>query len=93
MSEKTVTPTNDPKFVMIDGRMCNAATGIAIPEDEPIFILRGKDRKAIDAIVAYAESCDDPDHIATVMKRAAEFAKFATDNPDRMKEPDTSPTR
>lgn len=86
--------TPDPKFdieVTSDGaRLVNAATGEPIPADEPIFIMRAKDRRASATIANYAARCKDHDHVLAVEARVGEFDAFAAQHPDRMKEPDTA---
>ena len=79
----------DPKYIIIDGVLANAATREFIPEDEPLFIIRGKDRHAVKAIKQYLLACKDQDHRDAVLKRCFQFDEFAEDNPDRMGEPDT----
>jgi hypothetical protein len=80
----------EPKYdVNKDGKIINRATGLAIPDDEPIFILRAKDRKAFTAIMKYLNTCSDPEHGRAVMDRAKDFHTFSIDHPERMNEPTT----
>lgn len=70
---------------------------LGIPEDEPIFVIRGKDDLALHAVVSYANvarQIEDPavrpddewfDHLDEI---ASHFANFRNANPDRMKVPD-----
>lgn len=44
----------EPKYTVRGGRIVNRASGEAIPDDEPVFILRARDVLAIDALVAYS---------------------------------------
>lgn len=83
------TKTQDPKYDIEDGRLINAATGEPIPEDEPIFILRAKDRKALDTLAHYFRQCRNANHILAVSKRILHFVGFSKQYPERMKEPDT----
>jgi hypothetical protein len=66
--------------------------GIDIPEDEPIFILRGQDLAAADTIAVYAEACRSLSapaaHIEAAENIAARFIRWAAEHPDRMKVPD-----
>ena len=81
--------TQEPKYtVNAEGRLINRATGIAIPDDEPVFILRAKDAKAYRALDAYLQFVGRT-HAVTVEKRLNQFIDFSTNNADRMKEPDT----
>lgn len=71
-----MTKTNDPKYVVIDGKICNSCSKDPIPEDEPIFILRGKDRKALRALRNYCSTCDLDEHQVAVQERITEFKDF-----------------
>lgn len=82
-------PTQDPKFHIQGGCLINASTGVPIPADEPIFILRAKDLHAIQTLYAYRNFCEDGSHVAAVEARIEEFEQFARTHADRMKEPDT----
>lgn len=80
----------EPKYT-VDGRsIINRATGEAIPDDEPVFIMRARDRNALFGMIEYARRCADPDHVAAVDKRISDFAQFAALYPNRIKHPDTS---
>lgn len=71
-------------------RLVNRASGKPIPEDEPVFILRGQDRLAEHAIESYCELCvgSVPDTWKAVFARREEFTAFAGNHPGRMKWPD-----
>lgn len=66
---------------------------LTFPADEPVFLLRGKDRTALAALHALldhlqtAEGVSD-DYYTAVHGKAAEFVLFAMEHPDRMKVPD-----
>ena len=81
--------TQDPKYDIEDGKLVNAATREPIPDDEPIFILRAKDKWAKRAVENYKTMCQDPEQRSSVNVRLGEFIDFSIDNKDRMKEPDT----
>jgi hypothetical protein len=90
------THTQDPKYDIENGRLVGASTGQPIPDDEPIFILRGKDVHAVDTLMAYhARVASGPQdmaasqHCEAVRRRIHDFKQFAKDNPGRMKKPDT----
>lgn len=87
-----LTPTDDPKYAVIDGVFVNRASGEAIPDDEPVFIFRARDFYAEDMIHAYAGKCKNPTHIEAVLRCARDFRDFKKLHPDRMKEPDTDAT-
>jgi hypothetical protein len=72
---------------------------LGIPEDEPIFILRGQDKLAAGAIESYEDDADRKDGreegfsptqewFAQIDGHANEFRLFASGNPERMKFPD-----
>lgn len=86
---QTIFATQDPKYVIISNRLCVAATLEPIPEDEPLFIMRGKDRHAYATLDYYKGRCLDENHVATVDLRMLEFGEFHENNPGRMNEPDT----
>lgn len=71
-------------------RLVNRASGKPIPDDEPVFILRGQDRLAEHAIESYCELCvgsaDETGRAA--YSRMEEFTEFAQRHPERMKTPD-----
>jgi DNA-binding transcriptional ArsR family regulator len=85
------TMTNDPKYVVVDGRLCSAVTGEPIPADEPVLILRGKDTLALDAVWGYYRSLCAAKHESTMsesmLDRVKTFDTFRKDNPERMKAP------
>jgi hypothetical protein len=81
----------EPKYTVgIAGRIINRSTGKAIPDDEPVFVLRAQDRNAVTALKAYALVCSSEDHRAVVQSRVMDFEAFALRNPGRVKEPDSS---
>lgn len=79
----------EPKYVIENGRLVNRQSGETIPDDEPVFILRARDKNAAAILRAYASSCIDPAHREAANLRAAQFANWATLHSDRMREPDT----
>ena len=87
------TKTQDPKYDIEDGRLINAATGEPIPDDEPVFIMRAKDRRAAVTLSNYRARCKDDQHVAAVGKRVFEFDDYAKRHPELMKEPDTTPAK
>lgn len=81
----------DRKYVFIDGGVRNRASGEIIPADEPVFVFRARDIHAREVIEHYACQIPNDEHRAAVEVRIADFANFAAEHPDRMKEPDTEP--
>lgn len=86
MAEST---TQDPKYIIIDGALANAATREFIPEDEPIFILRGKDAHIVPLLWKYAAMCFDAIHIGAIKKCIVEIQKWQQGNIEVVDEPDT----
>lgn len=80
---------NDPKYDFRDGRIFNVASGEVIPDDEPVFIFRARDKHAAAALHRYANEVSDEAHARAVIDRMREFIEFSAQHPDRMKEPDT----
>lgn len=75
--------TQERKYCILDGKIVNRATKVAIPDDEPIFIFRGKDAKAVCALVAYKEACTDPTHQLVIQNRIEDFRAYTgTREPD-----------
>jgi hypothetical protein len=87
-----ITKTQDPKFFIIDGRLCGQSG--PVPDDEPLFILRGRDINAaftIDAYYKWAKANGaDAAHLQAVHERLGHFQVFAATHPQRMKKPDTN---
>jgi hypothetical protein len=85
-----VVPTQDPKYTIIGGKICNAATGVAIPDDEPVMIFRAKDKQALAVLEFYRNSYPYNDsHDLAIRQQIRRFSDFACDHSERMKNPDT----
>lgn len=71
----------------------NAVSGQEIPEDEPLFLLRARDHHAYGALMHYlalcAEDCNEL-HVEGIKQQIREFIDFATNYPNRMKQPGVS---
>lgn len=81
----------ESKYDVRDGQIVNRHTGVPIPSDEPIFILRAKDQRAVTALTAYYAAVTDPEHAKAVAARIEAFRAFAIAYEERMREPDTRP--
>lgn len=61
-------------------------------DDEPVFIIRGRDRSAVDAIRAYGSSASfegaSSEFVDTVRQRALEFQAWQDDHDELLKVPD-----
>lgn len=89
-----MNPYQEPKYDIRGGKLVNRQSGQPIPDDEPVFILRARDRRAAQAIQHYAIACNgNPDHFQAIAMRLAQFSNWATEHPERMKEPDTDMTK
>jgi len=75
----------------LDNQLVKRDGEVPVPDDEPLFILRAQDRKALPVLLAYSMICDNIDHKASIKKTIDDFREFQAKNPDRMKEPDSPP--
>jgi hypothetical protein len=82
----------DSKFaVSRDGQIYKKSNGEVVPEDEPLFLLRGRDVLALKFLMAYfdissKERCNAY-HFRKLGETTAAFLKFAREHPERMKMP------
>ena len=70
------------------GKLVKKDTSMPIPDDEPLFILRAQDRKALPALLAYSFILDNLEQKMAVAECVNDFRLFQEKNPERMKEPD-----
>jgi hypothetical protein len=80
----------DGKFGFKDGKIVNLVSGQEIPEDEPLFLLRGHDHYALEAIHAYQTACVSECnelHNAGIQQVREKFCRFQAEHPERMKQP------
>ena len=86
-------PTQDPKYdiEVADGSayLVNAETGEPIPKDEPVFMFRGKDARAVGTLYFYQSACEKAEHKEVVEMIIEDFEQFRKRRPELMKEPDT----
>jgi len=65
-----------------------------VPDDEPLFLLRARDRDALNALSAYRNSCRESgcseEQNTGIAERIGEFIRFRETHPERMKEPGSS---
>ncbi|EQD46727.1 hypothetical protein B2A_08773, partial [mine drainage metagenome] len=69
--------SQEPKYGIRDGRIVNRHSGTPIPDDEPVFIFRAKDRLAVRTLTAYFSAIEDPEHARAVASRLEDFKRFA----------------
>lgn len=79
----------EPKYGIRSGRLYNRTSGHKIPDNEPVFVLRAKDKKAEAALHFYAGICGDSEHVAAVQSRIIDFQTFARQHARVMKQPDS----
>ncbi len=79
----------EPKYGIEGGRLVNRQSGAVIPEDEPVFILRARDKHAAQVLIAYSQLVQIPEHREAARLRAAQFSNWAAIHHARMREPDT----
>lgn len=79
----------EPKYDIIDGKITNRATGIPIPDDEPIFIFRSQDADTVLALASYMGLCQNEHHREVVDSRIEAFITFQRDHPERVKVADS----
>lgn len=78
------------KYGISGAQIVNTVSGEVIPEDEPLFLLRGRDHNAIVAINAYQGACESECnelHMAGIQQVREKFCQFAANHPERMKQP------
>lgn len=76
------------KYKIRDGKIVKKSNEVPIPDDEPIFILRAKDRKALPALLAYNMILDKLTQKAAVTKCINDFRAFQEKNLEKMGEPE-----
>lgn len=79
------------KFEIKDGQVVKISNGEVIPPDEPLFLLRARDRLALPLLHIYeqlseVDGCNEY-HFLKLGEAIQEFEKFALDYPGRMKQP------
>lgn len=78
---------HERKYRIKDGRLVKRSNEVPIPNDEPLFVFRAKDCKALAALVAYNMVLDNLEQKEAVMRSINDFREFQEKNPDKMGEP------
>ena len=78
---------HERKYKIKDGRLVKKDSEKPIPESEPVFIFRAKDRKALPALLAYYMILDNLSQMEEVKKSINDFRRFQEEHPERMGEP------
>ena len=81
----------EPKFDAVRGRIVNRDTGVMIPEDEPVFIFRAKDKHLLKVLREYKKLCTNGNHKKTIQARINQVAAFQRENKELTGEPDSPP--
>jgi hypothetical protein len=81
----------DGKFSIQGSRIVNTVSGEPIPEDEPLFLLRGRDENAIAGLNSYLNICHKRGcndlHQRGILQTLDKFTAFKNEHPERMKQP------
>ncbi len=82
----------DSKFaVSTDGKIYKKSNDEIVPDDEPLFLLRGRDVLAVELLHAYLAISQKANckgyHFFKLGETVAGFLKFRKDHPERMKIP------
>ena len=78
---------HERKYTIKEDRIVKRSNEVPIPDDEPLFLFRAKDRKALAALVAYNMILDNLDQKESVTKSINDFRRFQEEHPERMAEP------
>jgi len=81
----------DSKFHIENDKIVKTANGEPIPPEEPLFLIRARDRLALPMLRIYeqlsqVDGCNDY-HFDKLARTIAEFSDFAAKHPERMKQP------
>jgi hypothetical protein len=80
---------NSGKYKIENNQIVNITTGVAIPDDEPVFILRAKDETAAAAVEFYVNDIDDTgEFYCDAADMLNKFKDWQEKNQDKIKEPD-----
>ncbi len=75
------------KYKIDNDKIVKKSNGVPIPEDEPLFIFRAKDKYALSILLAYHMILEDLDQRSAVANSINDFKEFARNNPEKMTEP------
>lgn len=81
----------EPKY-MIDtdtGQLVNRISGNHVPADEPVIVFRAQDANLPLVLTNYIATCKIPEHRLAAAVRLTEVLEWQSQNPLRVKEPDT----
>ena len=79
------------KYHVEGERVVKTHNGEEVPEDEPLFLLRARDRLALPLLQIYQQLCLDDDctdfQMVLVGRVLNDFVSFKNAHPERMKQP------
>ncbi|KKM86729.1 hypothetical protein LCGC14_1276030 [marine sediment metagenome] len=75
------------KYKIENGLLVKRESGIPLPDDEPFFMLRAQDAKALPVLLAYQAIVNTMEMKKAVGVCVEDFRKFAEMNPEKMAEP------
>ena len=78
---------HERKYKIKDNRIVKRSNNVPIPDDEPLFIFRAKDRKALSSLVAYCMILDNLEQKASVKQSIDDFRAYQERYPEKMGEP------
>ncbi len=87
MEAKKGTKMHERKYMIKDNRLVKRSNQVPIPENEPLFIFRAKDLKALPVLVAYSMIVDSLDQKESIQRSVEDFRRFMAENPDKIGEP------
>lgn len=80
------------QFEFVVEKTAETVLAAARANNEPVFVIRARDKAAIRALNSYIAECDglncNLEHLSGVEDIIDDFKQFAEDNPDQMKVPD-----
>ena len=75
-------------FYIINDELCLARTGEPVPCDEPVFVLRARDKKALGTLRVHQAVFSPSSEEWRVMQNTIEdFTRFRDDYPNEMGKP------
>jgi len=79
------------KKYKVEGQIVKVSNGQSIPDNEPVFLIRAKDKLAILGIKAYRALCMEAKcteyQLLGLDEIVSDFQQFADENPRLMKQP------
>lgn len=79
------------KYHVENDQIVKTSTGEVVPDDEPVFLIRGKDRLALPALFEYMRLCErdgcNAYQLSGCAEMIAQFANWRAANADQMKQP------